>query len=573
VVVRTGEAGTTTPKTVLQEFEISDYWPKTSVLASRMQMQMAGLVRAYDELQRLDAERAEQADEVRFANEALEALTEEHHIVRQVGNAIDAGLLLVQDSNIMLCNSRALELLGVKVQPAFSELPLPLRVGTPDSTAEFKHLRPDGLQLWLRVQARTFQLEGAPGLLLTLVDQTEVREAEARRIQAETELLRTQHTEHIGLLAGGIAHDLNNLLSVVTSNGDFLREETTDRPLLEAIDDILGAARAAAALVRQLLAYSGSGSVFRRPLDLVVTVTENARLWRSQAREAGVSLSLESETSPIQVVSDDALVGQIMGNLLSNAIRHTPRGKRVLVNVCRAEVPPTETGHWSHSRGLQPGSYALLTVADEGPGIPAENVSRVFEPFFTTSSSGRGLGLAAVRGIVNRLGGAIRIRPPVQDGACFEVLLPIAEAEDASLTANADSLQGVAPRPTSSEPPREQRLLVLDDLPLVRKQLGRIAKRAGLDATLCASIAEAVAAVQAARFDVAIIDYRLNGETGDDALVQLRAVQPHLPAVLCTGYAGSRDFDALKVPFDAVVHKPFRPKELTALLFSLMQNP
>lgn len=572
VVVRTGESGSSTPKVVLQDFEISDYWPKTAVLASRMQMQMAGLVRSYDELARLDKARAEHADEVRFANEALEALTEQHQTVRLVANAIDAGLLLLQSGRIVLCNDRALQLLGVETQPSFAELPLPLRVGTPDSTAEFKHLRLGGEPIWLRVQARTFALEGTPGLLLTLVDHTEVREAEARRIQAETELLRTQHTEHIGLLAGGIAHDLNNLLSVVTSNGEFLRDDAPEGPLEDAIDDILGAARAAAGLVRQLLAYSGSGSVFRRPLDLVKTVSENTRLWRSQARSSGVQLVQHAPDSGILVISDDALVGQIVGNLLSNAIQHSPEKGRVAVHVQAHEVSSADLGQWWHNPELQPGTYALLSVEDQGPGIPPENLARIFEPFFSTSASGRGLGLAAVRGIVNRLQGAIRVVAVEPRGTRFEVILPAARGEDASLKASTDSLQGVAPRPPSTDEPTPRRLLVLDDLPLVRKQLGRIAKRAGLEATLCGSIAEAVAAAQDTVFDAAIIDYRLDGETGDDALIQIRALQPTLPAVLCTGYAGSQDFDALEVPFDAVVHKPFRPKELTALLFQLMKR-
>ena len=324
--------------------------------------------------------------------------------------------------------------------------------------------------------------------------------------------------------------------------------------------------------MRQLLAYSGSGSVFRRPLDLVRTVSENTRLWRSQARSAGVKLLLESPDEQTMVISDDALVGQIVGNLLSNALQHSPTGGQVTIRVRATEVDRAEVGQWWHNPELQPGSYALLSVEDEGAGIPVENLTRIFEPFFTTSASGRGLGLAAVRGIVNRLHGAIRVVAGEPRGTRFEVILPAARGEEASVRASADSLQGVAPLPQGGASPAPLRLLVLDDLPLVRKQLGRIAKRAGLEATLCATIAEAVAAARKVSFDAAIIDYRLDGETGDDALVQLRALQPALPAVLCTGYAGSQDFDALEVPFDAIVHKPFRPKELTTLLFGLMKR-
>ena len=118
----------------------------------------------------------------------------------------------------------------------------------------------------------------------------------------------------------------------------------------------------------------------------------------------------------------------------------------------------------------------------------------------------------------------------------------------------------------------DRHILILDDMPLVRKQLGRIAKRAGLHAVLCGTIPEALAAASQTRFDAAIIDYQLQGATGDDALLQLRGLQPSLRAILCTGYAGSQDFADLPVVFDAVVHKPFRPADLTKTLFAVLDR-
>lgn len=160
-------------------------------------------------------------------------------------------------------------------------------------------------------------------------------------------------------------------------------------------------------------------------------------------------------------------------------------------------------------------------------------------------------------------------------GSNFEVLFP-AQAPAASLaSAGQDSLQGIDSIVRASDAragSSDRHILILDDMPLVRKQLGRIAKRAGLHAVLCGTIPEALAAASQTRFDAAIIDYQLQGATGDDALLQLRGLQPSLRAILCTGYAGSQDFADLPVVFDAVVHKPFRPADLTKTLFAVLDR-
>ena len=203
IVIRTGEPGVGAPRELLRDFQVSDYWPKTSVLASRMQMQIVGLIRAYDQLRTLDAERQSEAKSVRSANLALENLKQQHDAVRSVANAIDAGLLLIQDDAVVLTNATALDLLGLGGAPRLQDLPLPIQAGTADSTAEFTHIKPGGDTIWLRVQMRNYVQDQRPGLLVTITDQTRQRKSESKRIQAETELLRTQHTEHVSLLAGG----------------------------------------------------------------------------------------------------------------------------------------------------------------------------------------------------------------------------------------------------------------------------------------------------------------------------------------------------------------------------------
>lgn len=575
VVVRTGESGTTSPSAVLQGYDISDYWPKTSVLASRMKSQIAGLIRGYTQRRQLEEERATEATAARAATESLAALTEQHRTVRALTDVIDTGVLLLRDRQVLLSNATALSMLGLTERPDFESLPEPILVGEVDTTSEFKLTPLRGPHRWIRCHFRAFEFEGAPCLLATLLDQTDRKLSETQRINAETELLRTQHAEHIGLLAGGVAHDLNNLLAVITSNGSLLREESTGSTTDDALDDILGAARAAASLVQQLLAYSGSGSVFRRRIDVVSTIFESARLWRSQATEAGVDLQLRDSFHPTHAVSDAALIGQVIGNLLSNAIRHTPEGGRVTVTTALRDFEDFDTSTWLCSSDTRSGRHVVFTVEDTGEGITG-GIQKIYEPFYSTSSSGRGLGLAAVKGIVQRLGGAIRCTTEVGMGTRFEVALPADDAEeDASVAipGSGDSLQGIHTiQPVSGNENSKRGLLILDDHPIVRKQLGRIARRAGLDPVLCATISDALDAARSQRFRVAIIDYKLDGETGDIALLKLRQLQPDLPAILCSGYAGRQDFNKFPVKFDAVVPKPFRPKHLTDKIAELMKH-
>jgi signal transduction histidine kinase len=267
--------------------------------------------------------------------------------------------------------------------------------------------------------------EGARGVEAIFVDVTEQRSEESRRLALETRLRSAERVESLALMAGGVAHDFSNLLTAIIANAEMLRLLVRDDSAqTNTVEEVLGAANTAAELVQQLLTYAGGGAVHLEPVDLGELCTETLRLLRRRVPES-IELRLLSEADVPPVRGDRSQIRQIVLNLVLNATEAIPgRPGSVEVRVRRARIDRPFLDASQHDPDIGPGDYVLLEVADDGSGMDAATRARIFDPFFSRRRAGRGLGLAAVLGIVRRHRGAIAVESEPGGGSLFRVALP-----------------------------------------------------------------------------------------------------------------------------------------------------
>ena len=383
-------------------------------------------------------------------------------------------------------------------------------------------------------------------------------QAEEERERLQSRMLQAQKLESLGVLAGGIAHDFNNLLTIISGNAALaltrIGEDHTAHPLL---DDVVKAAQRAADLTRQMLAYSGRGRFEIRPIDLATHVREIADLLKASVPKK-VELRLELDASLPTVQGDSAQLHQVLMNLVINgaeAIGDNPGA--VVVGLAVEKVGEAGAGDLVGQEGLPPGNYLRISVSDTGPGMDAATRARIFDPFFTTKSTGRGLGLAAVLGIVRGHHGAVRIATAPGKGTTFEVLLPAAGAR-AAATATAD------PSPA----PEGGTILVIDDERFVRTATCRTLASLGYD-VLEAEDGQAGIELfrsRGGKIDAIVLDLTMPRMSGEETLRELRRLDPDVPVVVFSGYAEQDVAERLGQLAAGILHKPFTREQLAAAL-------
>jgi len=396
---------------------------------------------------------------------------------------------------------------------------------------------------------------------------TERKTAEAKRVEMERKLLETQKLESLGVLAGGIAHDFNNLLTGIVGNAGLIRLELPpDTPPAAHIRQIESAALRAAELCQQLLAYAGKGRFLVESLDLNELIEGTLSLLRlSVGKQAHLQLQL---ARPLPAVMADATqIRQIVMNLAINAadaIGAQP-GVITLHTGCRF-VHASEFAAWAADPGLPEGEYVFLEIGDTGCGMPPETLRRIFEPFFTTKFAGRGLGLAAVLGIVRGHHGALKVTSEPGRGSVFTLFLPAGEIQ---LEVESDG------RPESAAWRHSGTALVVDDEECVRTVTEYVIATFGFD-TVAAADGEAALATFAAgpdRFVFVLLDLVMPGLSGQEVFAQLRRIRPEQRVLLVSGY--SENDSASPFGSDgrtAFLQKPFTREVLGQKLRVLLED-
>ncbi len=434
--------------------------------------------------------------------------------------------------------------------------------GAESWSAEYRYRRADGS--YAHVFDRGYVLHDGDGrptrMIGAMMDITQRRDL-------EEELRQSQKMEAVGRLAGGVAHDFNNLLTIITGRSHLLLGKLkADEPARRSVEVIQKTADRAAALTRQLLAFSRKQVLQRKVLDLNTTVGDVSTMLRRLIGE-DVDLLLTLGPGAGRVNADRAQLEQALMNLAVNARDAMPRGGTLGLetdHVRLGAAPPDRPD------ALPPGPYAVLRVMDTGMGMDAATQARIFEPFFTTKEPGKGtgLGLSMVHGTVRQHGGAIHVRSVVGGGTTFEIYLPQVEA--AAETGGADET-GVAQPATGHET-----ILLVEDEDDVRALAREVLERQGYTVVEASDGAQALQVYEKERerIDLILTDVVMPRMSGREMVDRVRASRPDMRVLYMSGYTadaivrhGVLDQSML------LLGKPFTPVALIAKIREVLDRP
>jgi PAS domain S-box-containing protein len=376
-----------------------------------------------------------------------------------------------------------------------------------------------------------------------------------RRREMEAEVIRAQKFESLGILAGGIAHDFNNALTVIANNILIAKREIAPGDFAhERLEAAAAASLRARSLTQQLLTFSLGGRPVKRCLHLGPIIRRAAEFSLRGARSR-CDFELDPELLPAEV--DEGQLEQVLGNLVINADQAMAEGGLVRITAANALVEEVA------GLELPPGDYVRITVADDGHGIAAEHLTRIFDPYFTTKAKGSGLGLATTYSIVKNHGGLVTVRSQPEQGATFSVFLPVSKATPVDEAPPEPSLTRHAGR----------RILVMDDDADILEIVKLEADARGYAIATAADGAEAVrlfsrATADGARFDAVVLDLTVPGGMGGrEAYNHLRTIDPEVRVILASGYsADSLLADAHTLGIARVVPKPYELRQLFAAI-------
>jgi CheY-like chemotaxis protein/two-component sensor histidine kinase len=342
---------------------------------------------------------------------------------------------------------------------------------------------------------------------------------------------RPKKLESVGVLAGGIAHDFNNILVGVLGNASLAMDHVPPGShLASRLADIVNAAERAAQLTRQLLAYAGKGRFVIELLDLSQQVREISGLLQISMPRT-VQLRLELAEGLPCIEADAAQIQQVVMNLVINGAEAIPEGRTgvVLITTGVQEVDDAYIQTTVAGSDLKQGRYVTLEVHDTGIGIAPDVVSRIFDPFFTTKFTGRGLGLAAVRGIVKGHSGAMKVYSTPGQGTTFKLLFPASRKEEQRRFEKVS--EQAAPKGTGT-------VLVIDDEEIVRRTAQATLERFGYEVVVAEDGRQGLDAFRrlADRVDVILLDMTMPVMSGEETFRELRIIRPDIKVILSSGY-------------------------------------
>ena len=416
---------------------------------------------------------------------------------------------------------------------------------------EFRVVWPDGSVHWVGSHGQVFfEDRGGPRRALRFVGvNLEITE----RKHAEERLLQAQKLESIGVLAGGVAHDFNNILTVIMGGAASAMEEC---PSCEHFQTILSAADRAAYLTKQLLAYAGKGQHIARTVDLNGIVSQSTRLLSASVpKRVGLRIDLSKDIPSIE--ADPGQIEQILMNLVINAGEAIVPQRDGLIEIATGscQVAPEMARQHSKAYDVSPGAYVYLEVRDNGAGMDGATAARIFDPFFSTKFTGRGLGLAAVHGIVRTARGFIDVRTSPGAGTTMRVLLPVSAKK---------LLQERAPAAAPAQH-RGSTVLVIDDEPMVRKLASMGLRRYGYEVLEAEHGKHALEVLASSSVlpSLALLDLAMPVMGGDELVPILREKYPAVKIIVSSGYP--EDHARQGFPSGAVTGFLQKPYTLTAL--------
>jgi len=425
----------------------------------------------------------------------------------------------------------------------------------------------DGTWHWMEVSAcNLMRHRSVQGIVLNWRDVTQRKLAEEEHQKFEAQLRHAQKLESLGVLAGGIAHDFNNLLTVVLGNASLAQAQLTAKsPATALIHEIEQAARRAAELTQQMLAYSGRGKFIVQPLRLDHLVQEMATLLKTiVSKKATITLELQ----PSAIEGDATQIRQVIMNLIMNASDALEGdATRICIRTGVRHVRESELQSPYLPGDLPEGLYAFFEVEDAGIGMSDETQTRIFEPFFTTKFTGRGLGLAAVLGIVRGHRGTIKVESALHQGTTFQVLIPATSKTE---------LQSPDSGHEILLPTGKGTVLVIDDEVSILSFVRHVLEREGFVVLTAEDGREGlqILATHATDIVMVLLDLTMPRMDGAEALRELHSTAPQIPVLVMSGFSVHEELtQSRESGVRGFIQKPFTPRRLIARIAELLQEP
>ncbi len=415
---------------------------------------------------------------------------------------------------------------------------------------ELQTVREDGSLGWMWVHGETVHdAEGRRiGLKGAAQDITERKRAEEDNKKLAAQLLQAQKMESIGKLAGGIAHDFNNILSAIIGYSELALEKSPeDSPVRGDLAEVLTAGNRARDLIRQILAFARQSKELTEPVRPVDIVLETLKLLRPST-PADIEIKADIN-SVAMVMANPSQLHQIVLNLCTNGI-HSMQQSGGVLEIALKDKRDERSGSF-------PEEYVELTVTDNGPGIEANTMEKIFEPYFTTKEVGQGtgMGLAMVKGIVEGYEGNIHVESEPGKRTCFRIRLPVISTEEIEVAAVGDS-----PFISGTE-----RILFVDDEVPIARMASRMLEGLGYDVTVRTGSLEALELFREkpTDFELVITDMTMPDMTGDALAMEMRRIRYDIPVILCTGYSSRINKEGARLAgLNAFVYKPFSKPDL-----------
>jgi PAS domain S-box-containing protein len=430
---------------------------------------------------------------------------------------------------------------------------------------EYRIVRPsDGEERWVFGMGELeFDDDGRPITMIgTIQDITERKQAEQERARLESQLFQAQKMETIGRLAGGVAHDFNNMLGVILGCAQLAKGELEPGdPVLADLEDIEEAAIRSREITRQLLAFSRKEVIAPRVLDLNSVVGE---MQGALGRLIGEDISLEFHPAPdlMPVVFDESQLHQILVNLGANARDAMPNGGSLTIETTNADVDES----CSKQLETEPGPYALMAVSDSGVGMDPETIQHIFEPFYTTKgrAKGTGLGLATVYGIMRQNHGSVQVRSEPGEGTAFQLYFPLAGAVEPE-----NVVEPPTPRPGSGT------ILLVEDDSMVSRMTDSLLRGLGYSVIVTSKADDAVSICERGEVPIRLVltDVVMPGMSGAELRDRLAVMRPELPVLFMSGYTA--DVIVQHGVLENGTHllqKPFTQRDLAIKLEEALSN-
>jgi len=531
-------------------------------------------------LGRAEALLNQRSAELKQSTDDLEML---HSIIDSMGDAV---FVVDEKGDMLYCNKSSQAILGY----GFVDLPIEDRVRkignflpdmvTPYPVKELPIARAirgeasDGVIVFIKNDQRPggvwISSNGRPlrdrhgnikGGLVVSRDITQQKRAQDEKERLEEQMFRTQKLESLGVLAGGIAHDFNNLLMGVLGNADLaLRTPSTPKPVRDRVTQVAIAARRLSDLTHQLLAYSGQGPFAQEQLDLSDLVREMGELLRPAiSKRATVEYDFEDELP--RITADPTQIRQVVMNLITNASDAIgDQQGTIAIRTGEIELSTEDLRRMYLADDSQPGSYVYLDISDTGCGMDEQTLAKIFDPFFTTKFTGRGLGLAAVLGIVRRHNGGLQVQSTLGRGTRFRVLFP--------------ALESIQPPIANDEKYLEEwsgagKVLVVDDEQTVRDIASEMLRHLGFDPVTAATGKHALKLFRenSANLKAVILDLTMPDMDGEQILSSMRQHDGDTRFIVSSGYHESNAVDRIgRDVIRGYLQKPYGHEQLSRVL-------